>query len=1343
MTRTNSSERSGRCPRGARRSSPEVGPHLRARCTSTADPPVGSDVLGASNRHSRAPSPRLRTTLAMVVAIGTGACQEKSWEFSVNSAFAIADSLWSTRSVAPQAISSGECPPRPDSDSSAVAARVLDNVASHLLIERLGFSCAARLVSQMTDRGGTIVIDDANDMVFWRNGTDPDDAQGTALVGLFYEQGAEDTATMKNLWPVVVGLEGMRAVLERADTTTDVVVTVSNIALWSGGASSDVFVDAEPESYQTYLATAGAEGPVPPAMFASAPGWVVGSSPHRIADGASSFLRPNDPSMPSVLAADAPAPSDVGTNSPHSPDRFVANEFQPLVESSDTAVLEARGDAFVQAFGPLVDSRGATDASSWDPKRLIPFLWTVLSPVFLVLAACAVTWSLRRRRKSIEDALSKAKYPEPLQYDLFAFSKHLHRVGEWVARMSDTGKKLKDIKIDIHEEVDEVTRAIQRETRDIAQQLTELPELVEQLGEVPARNLLVRSWRWTKKTLLKSPSPWDPKFIIPHLDSLIRKQHTHITNCLQPIARIYKSFPGQVPDSLDHLRELAGAMESSMRDAEVAVGEREGETKAARPVEPEDAAKLWTGAEKAFDELKQLSDDTQFDDAAKKRLDVIKEHIDALDSLVPATLPAQVETVLNGARAMDESLNKSKSEITQAVEEAIDAVRKLEEGQAAISRSCRRLREELARNAGPATRGKARMGEDETAAEAKVTAIVEGMDRRIGGDAVSGGVGGKKLIDVIEGHCKRVRKHVLARIAETKGGTQLSGEAEESLKNAKRSRQQVEREVKKFCPQSLVLFCKRKLGQEIRKRVGEVQEGIRTRLGHVVASGVPVTPVVAGVVTAIVVLVVLHLVHLLGEHAFVVVVGAAAAYCAVGVGLWMYKRASIQGGRNDGERTQRAERKDANETLVWYAASGGLVWLWGMAHLNGATGSPAIAEAAVSGQMIVVIGVTFSMMLAACQILASPRTGRTSNAELCKCNRGSVANPGDLCTICQERKDVESCVESQEDGKRCIECQGDVAMECILKNDKSDAKTRGGRWRGKTLVVSMVATYVVLVVLGALQLAEVSEWRDLERPVFVFAVTVLGLPLMLVRMPRPLGNHRKQKGSGPAIGLVVAAMVSCVDPQAPPAQDDPGDEPAGIVVVAPRDDGELGVSVRRGYSQNGEPVELAEGWSEDMAAQLVGAVRRNDEIVRDKEGQRTAVVTVFSDSWRGGSIEVTAGNDSVTVLRVNGFEVRGGRGVKGVTRWFDSGVDEAITLWVELPRCEPVDLLVKRRYVGGVAERLSERLIDTMPGNAGFPSNAEVGTMEVVSELRQTCGFPTCCAPVSARSEQCAADRGP
>ncbi len=398
--------------------------------------------------------------LAILVIVAVGACDRPPAGFSTESAFEIVDSLSAMRDRGPTQGAHEVCQneTEPDADTvSETSSDVLLYAALHL--RRLGFSCTVRSVRHVGRSAMGIRIDAASELVAWREGRAS--SATAALMAVSYHADPDRAPDAYRLWPIVVGLEGIRAFVESdaTDDIRDLVVTIGDVSDWAADFTStwlQPFPSPHNDTYSTQVATSGPVGPAPPVMLASAPGWVIGTSAEPVSEAGSlgfsgmgefPILGEPSPANRTLLRSRGIAPM---------PFRLVAfaSDHQPIgragsasVPGNSASVLRGKGDAFVRALR----AAAAPSQPAWTMEGHWYWLLGICLPLILVgLALQTIVINTRTRLSNVEKAIAK--------------------LGPWLRRSDDALVK----------------RAEQRQTLDEAR---------EGFRAVPKR---LRAWLWLK-----------------------------------------------------------------------------------------------------------------------------------------------------------------------------------------------------------------------------------------------------------------------------------------------------------------------------------------------------------------------------------------------------------------------------------------------------------------------------------------------------------------------------------------------------------------------------------------------------------------------------------------------------------------------------------------------------------------------------------------------------------------------------------------------------------------------------------------------------------------------------
>ena len=412
-----------------------------------------------SRRPPRSPS-RLATVSAMVVAVALPACGEATGRFSVDSALAIADSLEAAASGIGLVTAPSDCVPAIDSGHVTVTMEIHQYVARYLVSDRLGFECEIRTATSVTEG-----ISSSKGAVLDLRHAGTDTTGDSLQIILVYTLESGDTATLETLWPLVVGLEGFRAVFDPSvEVAADILVSVSNLALGNPGA--------QPESGWMAMSNAGDRefGP-------------LGDYTRSLVDG-----EPAD-SVPFTDSPPASSPSSW---------QLLGGEFLPFEPSADQHLLSERGDAFVRVLASALVSRTEADPALTLRMAMIcrihivrwikfdrwakPFCATeilfpleivfggaqvILPMATLTLAILAAIAAMAGRLAHVRTALTridrsrrKPGHIEDINFNLLDYSEFHESVRDWLSEIERERKALDDLTIALKNTVKDATSTI-------------------------------------------------------------------------------------------------------------------------------------------------------------------------------------------------------------------------------------------------------------------------------------------------------------------------------------------------------------------------------------------------------------------------------------------------------------------------------------------------------------------------------------------------------------------------------------------------------------------------------------------------------------------------------------------------------------------------------------------------------------------------------------------------------------------------------------------------------------------------------------------------------------------
>ncbi len=1028
-------------------------------------------------------SARTLPALAMIAPLAMATCsREPAWEFSIESALEIVDSLESKDPRVTLSENPDECRSVPDSGSATVATGVSQYVASYLTREDLGFKCAARLVTHATERSGTISIDEATELVAWHNGNDP--AGGTVFARLFYEQRADDTANLETLWPVAVGLEGLRSVLESADTTTDIVITVSDISLWSApdpSSLTDSAQTSEHDPYFTNLGVSGDDGPVLPATLVSAPGWMLRSSPYPIGDGASFLFGRHEPPTATTMATEATVPT-AGAGIDYLPvsSPFLASDFQPIALVNDSALLK-RGTDFARELGAAVQARPVTYASTLNKSILMSVIQTLLPFILLGLAIRATADAARGRRNRIQGELKTIQGfpprddPHGPKESLFNYSKSHESIHLWAARIEETAGKLTGAESSLAQTIDDATEARRPDT--LLANLKELERLVippsveppTTDGRLPdpvrlpwAPKWIRRPLAWILVTFGRSPqnasSDGDPNGITEQQEGIlssINEGRGRIEDWEQAAQKLSVLVASQsVNTQLRTLTMLASRLHKSLAKTDELT---------------EKVATWWIEAKGPLGQFVRgyaagEMAESELEDIRRKSIEVNKK-LDKVQSLLPSDLDEDVNRVFKAIDALDKIVQTATqylndlsqwAHIYDGLGNLEEAIRRLNRagtfGEAAglkekIETTCKMLR-----NSMDAGRGEA----DDLVTVRNAVGVIRGA---------------------IPNHNER--QHL----------EQLGGKIEAAMQAIKEADGRIDAEFKKACRQAFLKMRKQKLEDAMRKKVDRILQGTPQRLGQIVIRKGSVIPVLVGVVATTMTAVagwqllgagkqVPALIVLAATFAALLLVGRCVAFSG---GKWIAKSKGLP---EHGSRIQTRRRS----MQLWFVGGCGLVTYGALKSFERAGSAAGLDGIGFHGTIEMFS--MFATVLAACSVRDGVQwepEGR--NTTLClECDDETErdrwkACGGDACELC-------GC------GNRCVRCLENEAMEGEPPS-KGNGRTL---WSFLALVYMLaVALFVWCGWLASVGVGSGTGWSEFELEVIkLVAPGVLLVPLGFV-----------------------------------------------------------------------------------------------------------------------------------------------------------------------------------------------------------------------------------------------------
>ena len=1024
---------------------------------------------------------RLAAIFAMVTASAAAACVDTREGFSVDAAVAIMDSLSIAGSDTLPFTGRHGCVHAHDTGTDVPQAGILRYVTRYLNRDNIGFECAWRQVSHSTERSGTITIDDATELVAWRTGNDT--ARGTVLVGLFYEHERRDT-TVDELWPLAVGLEGIRSFLSSADTLPDIIVTVSNMSTW-GAHEPSSFHPSHPlstdDSYYTQVAMTAGRGPVPPTMIASQPSWVLGVSPNRISHEESSPFGATDQTPSGPAANSATFGSSLTTISPSSSQfRLLANEANPDYRGTNPMFLQESGERFSQFVSlPPVGQRPTTGVGR-SPGDNVYWVLGILLPLLFVIAAYRATVSrlANRLKRTQQGSKQLPTYYNRIDSEKLNFSKSYRYVHRW-ARIEETRQQVTKL-LDAAAET-AMTANIRQLSKAIRS--TEIPSHIDNLAnalERLKRCVTVPLWRmrgW-RLLVLSRLAPKQPYLIamatvdrVENAAGSVSAMDKHLKAVRDSLPRLEQTVGGAtVAIEFDNLQTATNALLQSL--ATVVDDDLPGKAaRLSRRVESS-IATLTT-------KLRQSSEDN-----VSKEIEKLRERHKELAGLkgrVPSQAADEARSVTTAMRALREAIGVADANAKHLL----------------VWRKSWADLHRLGGGIEGLNVAHARSPQDAMSARELVNTHVKHLARACNCIKVDD-------LRRVGNEIEEIKALAAANQKEDARLRNLPGKVEEATETITDAQRAIENEIQAFCGAAFLRSHVEPLKRAIDRRTEELLKGFNGRIRDLarrlgVANPEVARPLIAGGCAVLLCFIIAVLATWVPGSGYMWArVTSIAISIVVLFGISWLIAVGRDGRQSSGIRLGTSQECLRGGALLWFVAGAGVVFYTGLVTF-GLSDMGQDLEGLVEREMIARLVFYFSVMLGACSmlygagsVLARDGTGDGNRDGKCEsCGREELLWVGEVAAadwkVCEE---CELCTNGM-----CSECGERVALGRLGDKRAEVTEEKAPVW-----VYCLIAAYFGVAAHGLWRLwsgvlSDTSAPVELE-VLAVVAATVVAMPLV-------------------------------------------------------------------------------------------------------------------------------------------------------------------------------------------------------------------------------------------------------
>ena len=294
-----------------------------------------------------------------------------------------------------------------------------EHVARYLRAHAGFSSCTVRSMTHIQRFPALMRIDDAHDIVVWRDGSDPE--LGTLFVGVVHDRvgaGIAGVGDLEGVWPVAVALEAIRAFVNAPGRGHRIVVTVADLSQWSGDRVTTWLDSLSAQGpYSSRLTVRSRMGPAAPTNMPIAPGWVAG---WISADPGRSLVSRGQ--NPPGIAAPRRTPIVPDLTSPNAAQTNPVS-FQALGSERWLAGEQVRNSAIAQSGNKLVQLLRSAGASTegrlvvrtisghgyWLAGILFPILFAVVAVMKITIRSATRLSNVKRAIDKLEGWIKRAR----------------------------------------------------------------------------------------------------------------------------------------------------------------------------------------------------------------------------------------------------------------------------------------------------------------------------------------------------------------------------------------------------------------------------------------------------------------------------------------------------------------------------------------------------------------------------------------------------------------------------------------------------------------------------------------------------------------------------------------------------------------------------------------------------------------------------------------------------------------------------------------------------------------------------------------------------------------------
>ena len=232
-------------------------------------------------------------------------------------------------------------------------------------LDSLGFDSRVRCVRRVTQRPGTLRIDEIGEIVAWRDGNGPDSLRMDAMFVAVSHGPSADSPDARSLWPLAAVLAALERFAEPPDSIKhDIVLTLGAVPDWDildASPLDDSTSVAFDSPYRSEVQISASSGPSPPLVRPRQPGILIGLIPQSDLPVSS-----HDPQ--SRMLAEGSVFGHVGWNIPGTVSMSTSGDMLALTLADDVAA----GDSAVLSDLTSVAVRALQEVDGWTGPSQLP-----------------------------------------------------------------------------------------------------------------------------------------------------------------------------------------------------------------------------------------------------------------------------------------------------------------------------------------------------------------------------------------------------------------------------------------------------------------------------------------------------------------------------------------------------------------------------------------------------------------------------------------------------------------------------------------------------------------------------------------------------------------------------------------------------------------------------------------------------------------------------------------------------------------------------------------------------------------------------------------------------------